>query len=117
MTARNTRKLIRILVLLISFQCISAAFFSAEEAGNDTHSVAIHSKHPKSSFSIIFEKTAEEERAEEEGDKFFAIELTDFSELAHLLSQGYTPQINVTPYEQRIAPQHQLFKLHCVFII
>ena len=116
MTAATTRKLIRILILLISFQCISAAFFTVQGSGNEVHAAALHSKHQKS-FSMIFEKAAEEERSEEEGDKFLAIELVDFSKLATLRSLGYTPHINSTPYEQRIAPQHQLFMLHCVFII
>jgi hypothetical protein len=116
MTAGNTTKLIRILILLIAFQCISTAFFSVVGASNDDHQTALHSKHQKS-FAMIFEKAAEEERAEEEGDKFLAIELADFSKLAILRSLGYTPHINSMPYEQRIAPQHQLFKLHCVYVI
>jgi hypothetical protein len=112
MSLGKFKKLVFTFAILISFQCVAAAFLSEDSHAPDTS--GIHAQHHQSVFtSFLFEKTAEEE----ERDKFVAIELVDFSQIAVLLAQVYTPHIHHTPFEQRVETDIELFELHCVFRI
>jgi hypothetical protein len=107
--------LVRLVIVLITFECITPAFASAYNSG--PHEITIHTKAQQGSFlSFIFEKS-EEEKSEEARDKFMLVELIDFSQLATLLSQEHTPHISIIPFEHRFDIKPSMFKLFCVFII
>jgi hypothetical protein len=109
---------VRIVIILMTFECITAAFVVAP--GEDSSaSLSVHSKQNSSSllYSFVFEKAEEEERNEEENNRFLAVELADFSQIAFLLSEVHTPQIKTDHYQQVTDHQPELFKLFRVFII
>ena len=99
----------------MTFECITAVFVQAESG--DIHNTTLHSKSSSTSafLSIVSEKT-EEERSEEERDKFTSIELADFSKIAIFLSKVHTPQVYFVPYEHS-SVQPSLFMLNCAFLI
>ena len=103
-------------ILIMTFECITAVFAQAESG--DVHHTTLRSKSSNTSafLSIISEKTEEEERSEEERDKFCSIELADFSKIAIFLSKVHTPQVYFVPYKHRF-DQPSLFMLNCVFLI
>lgn len=115
MSSKVAKSLIQIVILIMTFECITAVFAQAESG--DTHNTTLHTKSSNTSgfLSIVSEKT-EEERSEEEYDKFTSIELADFSKIAVFLSRVHTPQVYFVPYEHR-SHQPSLFMLNCVFLI
>lgn len=103
-------------ILLISFEFIAPAFSHATPVESEQQA-CIHSENHKTLFiSSLYEKT-EEERTEEEKEKFISIELADFSQLATLLSQSHTPNAPPQSPEQAFDPQPPLFKLFCVYLL
>ena len=106
------KKLLFTFIMLISFQCVATAFISDEQTL--PLAAGIHCQHHKSPLaSFLFEKTSEEE----ERDNFVSVELNDFSHIAVLLAQVYTPHVNITPFELRVATRPELFELHCTLLI
>lgn len=116
MSLRVLKGLIQLVILLITFECVTPVFTSFE--GNHTRHFSFNSKKTASSAlgTIAFEK-AEEERTEEERDKFFPIVIADFTRIATLLAEVHTPRSHTIVFEDRCDSQPALFKLHRVFLI
>jgi hypothetical protein len=112
-----TISLIRTVLLLITFECITPVF--VQPVPPDTGQTTLRAKSDAGSLfaSLIFEKMEEEEKNEEERDKFLSIELADFTKIAILLSQVHTPQVPQQRIEHRFDLTPPLFKLFCVFLI
>jgi hypothetical protein len=116
MSLRITRSLIRLILFLITFQCVSPILVTTESAG--FHRFTIHRKSDHSIFSsVLFEKMEEEEKNEEEKDRFISIELLDFSTITTVLSQAHTPPTHFTLVVDRSDHQPALFTLFCVYLI
>jgi hypothetical protein len=104
----------RLIIFLIAFQCITPAFASQNEA-YILHSTMHNQPNQNSFFSLIFEK-AEEERNEEERDRFMMVEIADFSKLSILLSLVHTPHILIQSYEHRY-DRPSMIMLFCAYLI
>jgi hypothetical protein len=110
------RNVVRLVVLIMAFECISSALSPIQKQdGVQTTSF----KKPSSASvlaSIFFEK-AEEERSEEENDHLLPVLLADFSCIAFQLSNVHSVYVPYTPLQQRFNKQPSLFKLFCSFLI
>ena len=109
--------LLRILVLLISVEYILPAFVIAEHRISDETS--IQASPDELPFGLFFPGKAEQkEKSEEEAkDRFFTVELSDFSKLAIQLSKAYSHLVDFTFVKQQDDLQSVLFRLFCVLII
>jgi hypothetical protein len=117
MSVRIAKSLIRLVLLLITFQCVSPVLAKVESS--DSHHTIVSSKSDHSSIfsSILFEKMEEEEKSEEEKDRFVTIELLDLSKINTLLSQSHTPNTHFIFHHDRYDRQPALFTLFCVYLI
>jgi hypothetical protein len=110
------KNLVRLVILLISVECILPTIIQ-EQASNSQQHLTIHAQSTKSTFlSLVFEKS-EEERSEEERDKHVSVELADFTKQAIFLSWTHTPLISFISFERYLDSQPPLFMLFGVFII
>jgi hypothetical protein len=115
MKEKVTSGIIFLVIMLMAFECITAAFIPNERSEPGKTSIHSSSK-PSSVFgTYLCERT--EERYEEERDKFVTIELIDLSRIATLLSFAHTPLNTFTPYEHLFGDQPKLFKMFCVYLI
>jgi hypothetical protein len=117
MRAKITSGVVFLVIMLMTFECITAAFIPTEQAKEGKTSIHSSSK-PSSLFgAYLCERTEEEERSEGERDKFLTIELVDLSRIATFLSFAHTPHHTFAPYEHLFGEQAQLFKMFCVYLI
>jgi hypothetical protein len=117
MSLRIARNVIRVVIILLIFECVTATFTTAGDTNRQT---SIHQKFGvtiSSLFASIISEKQGEERAEEERVKCIPVELLDFSQIAIVLSAVHTPHIIVPQFELRFDHHPALFKRHCVFII
>jgi hypothetical protein len=117
MSVRIAKNLIRLVLLLITFQCVSPVLAKAESRDSHHFIVSRKSDHSSIFSSVLFEKMEEEEKNEEEKDRFITIELLDFSTITTLLSQAHTPDTHFTLLRDRYDRQPRLFTLFCVYLI
>jgi hypothetical protein len=117
MPLRITKSLIRLVLFLIAFQCVSPVLAQVE--CSDFHHTIIKNKPDHSSVfsSVLFEKMEEEEKNEEEKDRYIAIELLDFSKITSLLSKAHTSNPDFTFSHGQYDRQPALFTLFCVYLI
>jgi hypothetical protein len=125
MLLRTHKGLIRILLLLISFQFFSLALTPGESSEVLTKKqFSLKAEHSKAfSLSVFFESTKTEREGEEgegEGEEerlLHCFEIADLSFVSFVLTQFHTPQIAKLPIEQQFDLKPPLFKLHQVYII
>jgi hypothetical protein len=112
-----TKNVIRLVILIMAFECISAALTPV--TANDTGNAATFKKPSVSSLlsSVVLEKTEEEQKGEEETDKFTTTILVDFSRVAFELSHVHTTNIRDISLLQPFNIERSLFRLFCTFII
>lgn len=117
MSFRIAINLLRLVLLLITIQCVTPVFAKAQS--RDYHRIiAEHKSDHTSLFSaVLFEKMEEEKKSEEEKGRFLTIELLDFSTIRTLLSQAHTPDFHISLVLDRFDLQPPLFTLFCVFLI
>jgi hypothetical protein len=117
MSTRIAKSLTRLILLLITFECLSPVLAKAEST-NTQHSLIKNKPHHSSILAgFIFEKMEEEEKSEEERDKFLAVELADFTRITILLSAIHTPNTHFATMDEGRYYQPSLFQLYCVYII
>lgn len=116
MGLRQSKHLIRTVLILISFQFLASAFvIEAPQEGSIHFSSTIH-KHAAHSltFASLFEKN--ETEGEEERFKFEAVELEDISTSFPFRSETFQSLHFIGPVIFTGSDQ-PLFRLHCVFLI
>lgn len=116
MSLRIAKSLIRLILFLITFQCVSPILATTESSDFQHSTIQRKSDHSVFS-SVLFEKMEEEEKNEEEKDRFITIELLDFSTITTVLSQAHTPQTHFALVVDRSDHQPALFTLFCVYLI
>jgi hypothetical protein len=117
--------LIRILLLLISFQLFSLGLTPGEVSEVLTKKqYSLKAEHSKAfSLSVFFESTkTEREREEGEGEGeeerlLHCFEIADLSFASFVLTQFHRPLVSAIPIEQQFDLKPPLFKLHHVYII
>jgi hypothetical protein len=116
MSLRILKGLIQLVIILITFECVTPLFSSQE--GHRAAALTFNSK--KISLPLFntaaFEK-AEEECGEEHRSKFCQILIADFTRIATMLSIVHTPRGHVEVFEHLCEFQPALFKLHRAFLI
>ena len=117
MSLRSSKILIRLVLILITFQFLSSAFLStAQDSGaSGTHKAFLPQIQKSISPSLFIEKT--EEEREGERDKLVSFELIDFNFSATIFAEIHTPQFTFVDHEEQFDAHPPLFKLHCVYII
>jgi hypothetical protein len=117
MVLRITKCLITLVIALMIFECVNAAFIQPQQI--ESAKASFHEKNNNASVfsTILCERAEEEEKSEQERDRFVTIEIADFSQIAIVLSEVHTPVIAITPYEHRFDIQPSLFKRYCVYLI
>lgn len=116
MPVKIAKVLIRLIILLLTFECVSPAF-SVDDAA-DSRETTLHQAHVSGPLSIefLFEKE-EEERTEEERDHFTSVVLVDFSRVANSLRIHFKAHTNILFDEHRQGASGGLFRLFCIFLI
>jgi hypothetical protein len=116
MSLRILKGLIQLVIILITFECVTPLFSSQD--GHRSADLTLNSKKISTSLlnTTAFEK-AEEERGEEERGKFCPMAIADFSRIATMLSVVHTPCTHLEVFEHVCESQPPLFKLHRVFLI
>jgi hypothetical protein len=112
------RSIVWMVILIMTFECISSAIAMPDETS--FQQVTVHQKGSKPSvFSAILSERAEEtEKNEEERDKIFPIELADFSKIASALSIFHSPDAHLNFYAVNFkAHPKRLFAIFCVLLI
>jgi hypothetical protein len=119
MSLRPTRNIIRVFILLLTFESVNATSCDADNV--DAKQTSIHSKHLRSLSSLfsalLSEKREKEERTQEERAKFPGIQLADFGKVAIILPGADTPVFLLPANEPKVHYQPSLFKLFCVYLI
>ncbi len=95
-------------------ECFACCF--ATPCSNDLSHKSFRAKaFPSLLISLLVQ--GEEEKSEREGDKSFAVELADFSNVISCLSKIHTPDTHFNVFEHPDSHQRPLFKLFRAFII
>jgi len=109
---------IRLVILVISFELMSAPFISSGKTG--TYPVAIQQEHQHPSLlflNFLLEKTKERAKGKEEGHKYSRLELADFSAIICCLTQIHTPLTAYLPETLFFDSEPPLFKRFHTFLI
>jgi hypothetical protein len=111
------KNVIMLVILVMAFECISAAFLPSE--GLNANEACVYKKPSTPSLlaSVILEKAEEESKTEEESDKFVAIVLVDFSRVAFELSNIHSHNIPDLSVQQPFNVERPIFKMLCSFLI
>jgi hypothetical protein len=117
MSLQIITNVIRLVIVIMAFECISAAFTPVTPANSIKVSAYKKSSAPSLFTSICFEKAEEEERSEEKSDKLASVILVDFSRVAFELSNVHTTDIPDISLIQPFNVERSLFRLFCTFII
>jgi hypothetical protein len=112
MKLRSCKSLIRLLLFLISTQCISPCV-NAETVHSS--SAVLHAGHGQTTLSIIFEEN-KSAAANEDTQFLRSYVILDFSLLV-LQNSVYTPHLYTTPHNQAYDLQPALFKLNHTYLI
>jgi hypothetical protein len=116
MSLRFLKNLVQLVILLITIECVTPVFSSF--SSNPQAQISFTSKKDHHSLvgTVSFAK-AEEQRVEEEHDKFAPVILADFTRIAILLAGEHTPRIHLRSFKNRFISHPALFKLYNVFLI
>jgi hypothetical protein len=117
MSHRIVKNVIRLVIVIMAFECISAALTPVSASGSSKETTLKKPSVASLLSSVFFEKTEEEQKTEEETDEFTTTILVDFSRVAFELSNVHTTNIRDISLIQPFNVERSLFRLFCTFII
>ena len=114
MVKQVAKSSVQLIIIIMILECFMVCF-ATPSSGDLRHKSFRVKAFPSLLLSVLAQ--GEEEKSETEGEKSFAVELADFSNVISCLSKIHTPDTHFIVFEHPDSHQRSLFKLFRAFVI